>query len=126
LITALLLSWAPAHAFNALGHKVIAEIAWEELLLRSVRRSSRSSAATLASTETLPQQLPSDIEEDNWIFWQAAVWPDLARNFKGEDRNLYDHPKWHYVNFPLFVGPERPLFDVNVSMDYPTPIEQTK
>jgi hypothetical protein len=24
------------------------------------------------------QQLPSDAEEERWIFWQAAVWPDLA------------------------------------------------
>ena len=62
----------PAHALNALGHKVIAEIAWEELTPE--RRNEI--IAVLCCHPRLDQdfayQLPSDAEEDRWVFWQAA------------------------------------------------------
>jgi hypothetical protein len=116
----------PAHAWNALGHKVIADIAWEELdaptreqIVDTLRRHPRFD-------EDFAKQLPADAEEDRWIFQQAAVWPDMARGFQPEDRVRYDHPTWHYVNFPLFVGGERPLLGVNLSMEYPTAMEGDK
>ena len=116
----------PAHAFNALGHRVIADIAWQELdeparqrIVDTLRRHPRFD-------EDFAKQLPADAEEDRWIFQQAAVWPDMARGFRGEDRATYDHPTWHYVNFPLFVGGERPLLSVNLSMDYPSLEDQSK
>ncbi len=68
------------------------------------------------------KEMPSDVDEDRWILQQAAVWPDMARGLRGDDRTTYDHPTWHYVNFPLFVGDKRPLIGVNLSTDFP-PIE---
>src|SRR5688572_5837796 len=105
----LLAGVTPSHAWNALGHKVIADIAWEELdpqarqqIVDTLRRHPRFD-------EDFAKQLPAEVDEDRCIFQQAAVWPDMARGFRGEDRGTYDHPTWHYVNFPLFVGGERPL-----------------
>jgi hypothetical protein len=112
----------PAHAWNALGHKVIADIAWQRL----DPNTRQAIAATLRRhprfDDDFAKEMPADVDEDRWIFQQAAVWPDLARGLRGDDRSTYDHPTWHYVNFPLFVGGERPLMGVNLSTDYP-PLE---
>lgn len=116
----------PAHAFNALGHRVIADIAWQELDPQSRQQIVDTLRRHPRFDEDFAKQLPADVEEDRWIFQQAAVWPDMARGFQGEDRATYDHPTWHWVNYPLFVGGERPLLGVNLSMDYPTPVESSK
>jgi hypothetical protein len=122
----LLAGVTPSHAWNALGHRLIADIAWGELdpqartqIVDILRRHPRFD-------EDFAKQLPVDVEENRWIFQQAAVWPDMARGFRGEDRSTYDHPTWHYVNHPLFVGGERPLLGVNLSMDYPPLEDQSK
>ena len=97
---ALLLA-SPAHAWNALGHKVIADIAWQQLdeptraeIVKTLRRHPRFD-------DDFAKQ--GDIGDDRWIFQQAAVWPDIARGSK------LDMPTWHYVNHPLFVGGKRPV-----------------
>jgi hypothetical protein len=116
----------PAQAWNALGHRVVADIAWEQLtperrteIVDILRRHPRFD-------EDFAKQMPADVDEDRWIFQQAAVWPDIARGFKGEDLKTYNRPTWHYVNFPLFEGEERPLLGVNLSTDYPTPLDPGK
>lgn len=97
----------PANAFNALGHKVIADIAWRNLdsptrlyIVKVLRRHPRfdSDFAIVAS-------------ESRWIFQHAATWPDQIRG-----NSQYDHPTWHYVNFPCFVGRQRP-HDFNLEME---------
>src|SRR5687768_11252541 len=118
-------SLSPAHAWNALGHRVVADIAWEQLtperrkeIVDILRRHPRFD-------EDFAKEMPSDVDEDRWIFQQAAVWPDIARRFKGEDLKTYNHPTWHYVNLPVFLGPERPI-SANCSMEYPTQLDQSQ
>ncbi|WP_232536224.1 S1/P1 nuclease [Lacipirellula parvula] len=96
----LLLSTANAAAWNALGHKVIADIAWQQLneqsraeIVRTLRRHPRFD-------DDFAKQMPSDVDENRWIFQQAAVWPDIARGKAG-----FDMPTWHYVN--IAIGRER-------------------
>jgi hypothetical protein len=126
IISALVLpAVSPAHAWNALGHRVVADIAWEQLspkrqkeIVDILRRHPRFD-------EDFAKEMPSDVDEDRWIFQQAAVWPDIARGFKGEDLRLYNHPTWHYVNIPVFIGPDRAI-SVNRSMEFPTPLDQSQ
>jgi hypothetical protein len=94
----LLLFVSPAHAWNALGHKVIADIAWQQLdddqqqeIVRTLRRHPRFD-------EDFAKQ--GDISDDRWVFQQAAVWPDIARGKAG-----FDQPTWHYVN--IAIGRDR-------------------
>jgi hypothetical protein len=121
----LLIFATPAHAWNALGHRVVADIAWEQLtperrkeIVDILRRHPRFD-------DDFAKEMPRDVEEDRWIFQQAAVWPDIARGFKGEDLKRYNHPTWHYVNVPVFVGAERQIA-ANCSMEYPTPLDQSQ
>jgi glycerophosphoryl diester phosphodiesterase len=66
--------------------------------------------------------------QDRWIFQHAATWPDLARNLPADERAMYDQPRWHYVNFPLFVDDSDRMvlhgrLSANVSSEYPTKLD---
>lgn len=87
------LTASPAHAWNALGHKVIADIAWQQLdeparaeIVKTLRRHPRFD-------DDFAKQ--GDIEDDRWVFQHAAVWPDIARG------TTLDMPTWHYVNIAI-------------------------
>jgi hypothetical protein len=109
------------HAWNALGHKVIADIAWMQLKPEQQREIAAVLRRHPRFDEDFAREMPTDADEDRWIFQQAAVWPDMARG-----NREYDHPTWHYVNFPLFVGGERPLLGVNLSAEFPTTLDQSQ
>jgi hypothetical protein len=117
-----------AHAWNALGHKVIAEIAWRELdpktrqeIVEVLRRHPRFDA-DFAGKMTDDVLKSDKAEQDRWVFQHAATWPDIARNLPKEERSKYDRPTWHYVNFPLFLdSADRQALgrlDVNLTSDY--------
>lgn len=109
------LSPTPLFAWNALGHKVIADIAWRELnedqrtkIVDTLKRHPRFA-------EDFARDMPSE-DTDHWIFLHAATWPDIARGIKGPDRDKFDKPIWHYVNHPLTIdGFMAPL--LNLSTD---------
>jgi hypothetical protein len=114
---------SPVFAWNGLGHKVVAEIAWQQLdrptrqqIVDTVRRHPRFA-------EDFEKKMSADVAtadkavQDHWVFQQAATWPDIAR------KTDYDRPSWHFINVPLFLDGERPV-KFNLSMDYPTDVEQ--
>lgn len=124
-LTLLLLIPSTAHAYNGLAHKVIAAIAWQQLdkptrvhIVAVLRRHPRF------DDDFIKRQPDGVTDEGEWIFQHAATWPDLARSLPGEgNRTKYHRATWHYVNFPLFQGGERPLLGVNLSTQYPSPMD---
>lgn len=118
----LLLLQSQVLAWNALGHKVVAEIAWQELDAQTRQQIADVLRRNPRFDIDFAKQMPSDItaaskeEQDHWIFQQAGTWPDIIR------KTEYDRPIWHYVNFPLFLNGERQV-TANLSMDYPTKID---
>ena len=117
---------APAQAFNALGHKVIADVAWQELTPETRKQIVDTLRRHPRFDEDFAKEMPAEAEEDRWIFQQAAIWPDIARGFKGEDLDRFNRPTWHYINVPLFPEGERPLFNINQSREYPPTLGQEK
>jgi S1/P1 Nuclease len=112
----------PALAWNGLGHKVVAEIAWQQLdaparqeLVDVLRRHPRFA-------EDFEKKMPDDVAtgdkdiQDHWIFQQAATWPDICR------KTDYDRPNWHFVDIPLFPGGQRKV-PFNLSDEFPTKID---
>jgi hypothetical protein len=119
LLALLCLCVTPISAWNGLGHKVVAEIAWQQLdaparqqIVDALRRHPRFA-------EDFEKKMPDDVAtadqsvQDHWVFQQAATWPDMAR------KTQYDQPTWHYINVPLFLDGERRV-PFNLSTDYPT------
>ena len=116
---------APAQAWNSLGHKVVAEIAWRQLdvptrqsIVDVIRRHPRFDTDFVAKMDDDALKGDKD-KQDHWIFQQAATWPDIIRKVKP-----YDHPDWHYIDIPQYLDPsDKVAFDkrlpVNISTEYP-------
>src|SRR5262249_11482782 len=94
-----------ALAWNAFGHKVVAEIAWQQLtpeqrrpIVELLRRHPNFDRDFY---DKMPDEMLSaeKAEQDHWIWLQAATWPDLIR------KTELDRPSWHYVDFPIFLDP---------------------
>jgi len=93
------------HAWWDCGHKIIASIAYRRLtpaqqqtLVTILRQHPRFEQDFQSKMKSVPPEL-----EGEWIVQQCSVWPDLARDFKGADREKYHHGPWHYQDFPLFL-----------------------
>lgn len=100
----------PARAWDELGHRVVARIAWETMTPQA--RAASVALLRDASTATgLPllwahaQATVPDYIREREFFTQAAVWSDIVRDpdFVG---NPFHRPSWHYVNY--FWRQDRP------------------
>jgi hypothetical protein len=126
IATLAILLASPALAWNALGHRVVAEIAWQQIdpetrqeVVDTLKRHPRFGEDFIA-------RMPADVangdqeRQDRWIFWQAAVWPDVARG------GPFDRPTWHYINFPTFIDGKRVPVGAQLETKYPgsTPIDK--
>jgi len=107
---ALFASCTPGLAWSGGGHRVIGLIAYARLdpatrarvanLIREHERFDRDFAPRM------PEGVRNGSREDQdrWLFSQASIWPDIARDFHGRDRDRYHHSTWHYINEPLYLS----------------------
>ncbi len=82
LVIALVLSAAPAKAWNGVGHRIVAEIAW-----RKLDAKERAGVSELLRQHPhyklfLAADVPSGVSTNEWTFLTAAVWPDWVRRGK--------------------------------------------
>jgi hypothetical protein len=98
LMVVLSLTASPVGAWNETGHRIIAVLAFDAL-----DPAVRGKAADLIRHMPELIRSGSKSDQDRWLFSQAAVWPDMARRFSGDERRIYDRPTWHYINLPLFA-----------------------
>src|SRR5262245_5353554 len=89
----------PLHAWNSTGHKVVAEIAWQQLddeqhkeIVDTLRRHPRFDADFVSKMEDDAAK-GDKATQDHWIFLQAATWPDIIRR-----KTDLDRPIWHYID----------------------------
>lgn len=90
-----------AYAYNQAGHMVSGAIAY--MVLKE--NSPETVAKTVAILKTHPDfnkrwkdlfdKLSAE-DQDLYLFMMAVRWPD---DIRGE--RMYDHPEWHYINFPF-------------------------
>jgi len=50
--------------------------------------------------------MPEGVEVNEWIFQQAAVWPDIARDLPYEAKKEFSRPNWHFIDLPYFPTDE--------------------
>lgn len=134
-LSALMLTSIPALAWNETGHRIIAQIAWDELtpsqqqfaadlLSKHPRFAEDFEARMPGAVKALPATSP---ERGRWLFAQAAAWPDmvkdeskrLAKQIAGAtsaqqksdlekklaEYKLYDNAAWHFDNKPIYLDP---------------------
>lgn len=102
-VAAALVTATPGLAWNWLGHRVVAEIAWQRMtpaareqaveLLKAAPRD-----ADLAQLR--PVYARSAELADRVLFQQAAVWSDIVRDRDVPERfEKYHRGRWHYINY---------------------------
>ncbi|HET7228858.1 MAG TPA: S1/P1 nuclease [Longimicrobium sp.] len=90
----------PAYAWDELGHRVVARIAWDRMTPQARANAVRLLMAAPRNTG-LGALMPAGGSEDERgreLFVMAAVWPDIIRG-RTHVGNAYAHGDWHYVNF---------------------------
>lgn len=99
-----------AFAFNAAGHKIIAEVAWRKLTPQQRKEIVFVLRKHPRFNKDFQSKMPAEIangvmaEQDHWIFCQAAVWPDIARGIQpASEMAKYHRPRWHYINLPVLL-----------------------
>ena len=103
----------PASAWNQPGHMMTASVAYDQMTPAQRAWALQVLEANPSFDkwkEMAPQDAP-DFDFGRYVFMMAARWPDDIRKRKDEpDKpgSPYDHPKWHYVDFPL-VPPDFPM-----------------
>lgn len=95
-----------AEAWSEAGHRIIASIAFRQLTTAQQSRLVRLLEHHPRFTEDFEKHIPADLQPEDrpeWIFQQAALWPDLARGIPEEVRSTFHHPTWHYINRPFYL-----------------------
>ncbi len=99
----------PARAWNNVGHRTVAELAWRQLTPTQRQAASELLRQHPHYKEFLAADISKGAGKDEWVFLTAAVWPDWVRPakkgqpHKPESVTKYDlYP--HAIGYP-FLGP---------------------
>jgi hypothetical protein len=101
---ALLLLPFTATAWDAVGHRLSADVAWALMSADTREQVMTMLRAHPRFNQDFVDTMPDDIKAaDNdtqaqWQLGQAAIWPDLARGFEGDDEARFDNPNWHWID----------------------------
>jgi hypothetical protein len=111
LALGILLLWStPAYAWDELGHRVIARLAWDHMTPAARARAVEllQSAPPGSGIAALRPETGAVEERMREWFVRASVWPDLVRD-REHPGSEYSHSDWHYVNFFWTPGPNGPV-----------------
>lgn len=118
----LLFACVPAAAWNASGHAAVAAMAYRELaadaklrtaLVELLKRHPKFSDWQ-SEYGSARKNFPADLDLGMFLFIRASTWPDEIRRTKDPALKPFDHPNWHFVDYPLHA----PALDAGPS---PTP-----
>lgn len=99
----------PAAAWNHVGHRAVAELAWRQMSAAERRAATDLLKHHPHYREFLAADVPKGVSKAEWVFLTAAIWPDWVRPAKaGQPErpksitkyNLYPHALGH-----PFLGP---------------------
>ena len=101
LATIMLFPAISAHAWDDVGHKITAYIAWQQMTPdvreRVIKILAAASEDSQLATFYLPYGSRSDEAKKREFFMIASTWPDIIRDRNFETRyRKYHHSNWHY------------------------------
>jgi hypothetical protein len=111
VISLCVLAVSPAWGWWDAGHKITGSIAFRRLTPEQRQQVTALLRAHPRWEQDFASQMPDDVRSGDadvqaeWSFQQAALWPDLARNFEGAERERFHHATWHYINLQQFLAP---------------------
>src|SRR5215470_7008340 len=95
----LLLLVRSAFGWSGAGHMVIAAAAWRELPpeIQANVTDLLKAHPNYAKWRSTFGDDSGDVNLAAYVFMRCSTWPDEIRRYGSQ----YDHPEWHYVNYPL-------------------------
>lgn len=86
-------------AWSRTGHMMIAAMAYRDLPVDLQQKYTLllKSHPEYEAWQSAYGELSVDIALGEFLFMEASIWPDQIRR----SGNGFDHPTWHYTNFPL-------------------------
>jgi hypothetical protein len=116
------LAWGPA------GHKIVAAIAFRQLTPDQQKSIVKLLKQHPRFSEDFESRMPDGVEESEWIFQQAAAWPDIAKGLAPAPKKEYSRPVWHFVDIPYFPTDEdksdlEGKLTLNVSFEPPVDVD---
>ncbi len=103
---AVALTTLPANAWNNVGHRVVAELAWRKMSPAQKRAATDLLKQHPHYKQILTADVPRGVSKDEWAFLTAAVWPDLVRPAKhGQPKKPESVTKYdlypHAIGYPF-------------------------
>ena len=97
----------PAQAWNAVGHYLVAKIAFSKLTPDERQKVIDVLKEHPHYKDYLSADKPEGVSEQEWVFMRAAVWSDWIRPPRNLMGDIAKHPihkfhraTWHYINYP--------------------------
>ncbi len=93
-----------AQAWDATSHRLSAYVAWDAMLPAERDRVMHTLEKHPRFEQDFLEQMPANVmvgdeqTRQRWLFGQAAVWPDLARAFNGDELTRYHRANWHWID----------------------------
>jgi hypothetical protein len=130
-VAALALAPAKGWAWGPGGHRVVANIAYDQLDPTTRAEIVKVLRKHVDYDKRFAALMPDDIssgnrdDQERWIFLQAAIWPDLIRPIP-----TYHRETWHFMNMPYYLTAHdqkalQGVIKPNISMDLPDPFTST-
>jgi hypothetical protein len=100
---------APAMAWNDVGHKATAALAFDLLSGEAQLAAGRILMSHPRFEQEFAAPMPegvrrgSEREQARWLFLRASIWPDLARQIGGPDKERFNRSTWHYINHVVWL-----------------------
>lgn len=99
----------PAWAWGPAGHKIVASIAFRQLTVdeqkKIVALISGHPRFMRDFADHMPSNISDEAEKREWLFQQAAIWPDLVKLGSYPEKPRFNRPVWHYINIPYYLRP---------------------
>lgn len=100
LVCLLILSPGTVLAWSGAGHMVIAAGSYRQLSPEEKSKVDEILKAHPDYEKWVKAYKGGEVDLPAFIFIRASTWPDEIRRGSGADKK-YDHPHWHYVDYPL-------------------------
>jgi hypothetical protein len=134
-VSLLLSSVGEVQAWSEAGHKIIASLAFRRLTPNARAKIAQTLQSHPRFDEDFAGQIPTSAasgDEDaksEWLFQQASIWPDMARGLPEDQKALYNHPTWHYIDIPSYLtDDDRAMLEkslsINTSLNVPETAEK--
>ena len=104
IVLVLLVGIVPAKGWHSPGHRLIAELVWQNMSAGTQRRASELLKQHPHYKELLAAHVPAGVDEGEWAFLTAAVWPDMVSpGWEGKIEDIAKYDVYPHVSEYAFM-----------------------